>query len=150
MKSYQEPKNLIFELLYQHKRLTDKWAVANLASMTSSDYHISHMPYFMNIGFDGISNHDLVNKIKVTKQGVSKIVKELEKLGLVYTTKAASDARSIMIHLTPDGAILCKEIKAMSDELTERYVKLLGEKKYNSFIETFVEIVQFHEELEGK
>ncbi|MET3114049.1 DNA-binding MarR family transcriptional regulator [Pedobacter sp. CG_S7] len=150
MQSFKVPENLIFKLLYRYNHLTNKWSSDNLALMISSGYHITYMPYFMNIGYEGISNLDLVKKIKVTKQGVSKIVRELEKLKLVYTTKSESDARSIMIFLTKDGEVLFEEIKTMSNELTERYVKHLGEKKYNNFIETFVKIIQLHEELETK
>jgi len=139
---------LIFKLLYIVKRLTDKASTAKLLQLISGDFNATFMPYFMSIGYDGISNHDLVNKIMVTKQAVSKTVKELERLGLVYTGKSETDARSIMIYLTPEGKTLYTSIFKMAEEMTDEYVKLVGAKKYEQFIDTFLMIKEFHEEKE--
>jgi len=104
----------------------------------------------MNIGDSGISNLDLVNKIKVTKQGVGKNVKELEKLGLVSTEKSETDARSNMIYLTDEGRKFYAAVRQMTNELTQEYVNLIGEEKYNEFLDTFVKISEWHEAREGK
>ena len=139
---------LIFRLIYILKRLTDKWSALHMPNMTSVDFNVTFLPYFMSIGNAGISNHELVSRIKVTKQGVSKTVKELESLGLVYTGKNENDARSIMIFLTEEGKVLYKSIRVMADELTEEYSKLVGAKKYDQFIDTLVKITNFHEGLD--
>lgn len=139
---------LIFRLIYILKRLTDKWSALYMPNITSVDFNVTFLPYFMSIGNAGISNHELVSRIKVTKQGVSKTVKELESLGLVYTGKNENDARSIMIFLTEEGKVLYKSIRVMADELTEEYSKLVGAKKYDQFIDTLVKITNFHEGLD--
>ena len=148
MEHPDDAERLIYRLIYILKRLTDKWATLNLSSMTSADFNVTFMPYFMSIGNNGISNHALVNKIKVTKQAVSKTVKELESLGLVYTGKNENDARSIMIFLTPEGKILYTAVRKMADELTVEYAKLIGVKKYDQFIDTLIRLVSFHEHLD--
>jgi DNA-binding MarR family transcriptional regulator len=137
---------LIFRLMYRLRRHLDKWAVSHLAEMNSINFNLTYMPYFMNIGNDGISNLDLVNKIKVTKQGVGKIVKELEKLGLVTTEKSETDARSNMIYLTEEGRKFYDAVREMTNELTETYIKLIGKKEYNQFIDTFIKISEWHED----
>ncbi|MBB5638968.1 DNA-binding MarR family transcriptional regulator [Pedobacter cryoconitis] len=139
---------LIFKQLYILKHHTDKLAADQLANLVHSDFNITFMPYFMNIGHQGISNHNLVNKIMVTKQGVSKTVKELERLGLAYTRKSETDARSIMIFLTEDGKKLHDTICKMADEVTSDYIKLVGAKKYEQFIDTFIKISKWHESQE--
>lgn len=139
---------LILKMLYILRRHTDKWAISHLPAITDIDFNITYMPYFMNIGYEGISNHDLVNKIKVTKQAVSKIVKELEALGLVSTEKSETDARSNMIFLTKEGGKLYEAVKIMTNGLTDEYIKLIGAKKYEQFIDTFVKINEWHESQE--
>ncbi|SEA45619.1 Winged helix DNA-binding domain-containing protein [Pedobacter hartonius] len=84
----------------------------------------------------------------VTKQGVSKTVKELERLGLVYTGKSETDARSIMIYLTEEGKNLYTAIGKMADTMTEKYINLIGAKKYEQFISTCVKISKWHENKE--
>ena len=144
MEHSHNPDRLIFKLLYMVKRFTDKASTAALATVISEDFNSTFIPYFMSIGYGGISNHDLVSKILVTKQGVSKTVKELERLGLVYTGKSETDARSIMIYLTGKGKNLFSAICEMADEMTEDYIKLVGAKKYEQFIDTFMKISKWH------
>lgn len=149
MENPHDPERLIFKVLYILRRYTDKAASSYLGQIMPGDFNITFLPYFMNIGFDGISNHDLVNKIMVTKQGVSKTVKELERLGLVYTGKSATDARSIMIHLTEKGKNLYTSITKMADNITDEYVSLIGAKKYEQFIDTCIKISDWHEQQDN-
>lgn len=149
MEHHQDPERLIFKLIFFLKRLTDKGATRKLSAMVGKDFNVTFMPYFMSIGHEGISNHDLVHKIQVTKQGVSKIVKELERLGLVYTGKSESDARSIMIYLTEEGKTLYEAVRVMSDEMTADYIKITGAKKYDQFIDTLIALINYHEKMEA-
>lgn len=148
MEHPHDPEKVIFKLLYILKRQTDKLAASKIATLVPGDFNITFMPYFMNIGLEGISNHDLVHKIMVTKQGVSKTVKELERLGLVYTGKSETDARSLMIYLTEEGKNLHEAVVKMADEATDNYIKLIGAKKYEQFIDTVIKISEWHESQE--
>ena len=148
MEQVKDHERLIFKLLYILKRQTDKAATDYLGTLMPGDFNITFMPYFMSIGNDGISNHALVQKIMVTKQAVSKTVKELERLGLVYTGKSETDARSIMIFLTEEGKRLHAAVAQMADTTTEEYIKLIGAKKYEQFIDTCIKISEWHENRE--
>lgn len=148
MEHQHDPERVIFKLLYMLKRQTDKAASNYLDNLIPGDFNLTFLPYFMNIGMDGVSNHDLVSKIRVTKQGVSKTVKELERLGLAYTGKSENDARSIMIYLTPTGKDLFKAIKKMANDSTDEYIKVVGAKKYEQFIDTLILLTDYHEKLE--
>lgn len=143
-----DQERLIFKQIYILKHHTDKLAANHLATLVPTDFNLTFMPYFMNIGHQGISNINLVNKIMVTKQGVSKTVKELERLGLAYTKKSETDARSIMILLTEEGKKLHDTICQMADEVTAEYIKLVGAKRYEQFIDTFIKISKWHESQE--
>lgn len=144
MENAENAERIIFELLYLLKRQTDKALVKAFETLWPGDFNITFMPYFMSIGMKGISNHDLVSKIMVTKQGVSKTIKELERLGLVYSNKNESDARSRMIFLTQEGIDLYHAIKKMGDHTTSEYKKLLGRKRYDYFIESITMMSDWH------
>lgn len=150
MEDHMESERILFRLTYIFKRLTDRYASRNLASSVHPDFNVTFLPYFMNIGEAGISNHDLVRKILVTKQGVSKTVKELENLGLVYTAKSDADARSIMIYLTDTGKTLYSSIIGNADILREEYLKIAGAKQYENAIDTLLKLIAYHEKLEKK
>lgn len=149
MENAHDPERLIFKVLYILRRYADKAASGYLSELIAGDFNITYLPYFMNIGHEGISNHDLVNKIMVTKQGVSKTVKELERLGLVYTDKSATDGRSIMIHLTDKGKGLHESVTKMANSITDQYVNLIGAKKYEQFIDTCIKISEWHEQQDN-
>jgi DNA-binding MarR family transcriptional regulator len=103
----------------------------------------------MSIGDEGISNHHLVHKIMVTKQGVSKTVKNSKRLGRVYKRKSKTDARSIMIYLTKEGKALHSALHQMANHMTDEYIKLVGAKKYEQFIDTFIKMSEWHEKQEN-
>lgn len=143
-----ENERVLFRVLYLLKRLTDRWALSNLPKVVSSDFNVTFLPYFMNIGEAGVSNHDLVKMIKVTKQGVSKTVKELENLGLAYSEKSETDARSIMIYLTEEGKRLFRVIKEYADNLHDEYRKISGTKNFETTLDTLIKLIEFHERKE--
>lgn len=143
-----ENHRVVFRLIYLLRRLTDKWASVNLSKVAAQEFNVTFLPYFMNIGDTGVSNHDLVKTIKVTKQGVSKTIKELENLHLVYTEKSDTDARSIMIYLTETGKTLFDVIKEHSEGLHEEYRKLVGTKNFEIMVDTLLKLIDFHERIE--
>nr|WP_199075679.1 MarR family transcriptional regulator [Pedobacter sp. ASV19] len=143
-----ENDRVLFRIVYLLRRLTDRWVSVNLSKVAAQEFNVTFLPYFMNIGETGVSNHDLVKTIKVTKQGVSKTVKELENLGLVYTEKSDTDARSIMIYLTESGRTLFNVIKEHSEGLHNEYRKLFGTKNFEIMVDTLLKIIDFHERIE--
>ncbi|MBB6499343.1 MarR family winged helix-turn-helix transcriptional regulator [Pedobacter cryoconitis] len=150
MEQQDGTEDLIFRLVYLMKRVMDRWTESKLAGITPESLNVVHLPYFMSIGDHGISNHALIRKIKVTKQGVSKTVKELENLGLVYTEKSETDARSIMIFLSPQGKLLFDSIRQNGLELHTEYKKFVGTKNFDTTLSTLTKMIDFHERLENE
>jgi len=148
MEDQEGNERVLFRINYLLKRLMDRYVTKNLAQIAQKDFSITFMPYFMAIGEQGISNHELVHKIKVTKQGVSKNVKELEALGLVYSEKGESDARSLMIHLTEPGKDLYRKIKDGADTIKTDYIKVLGAKNYEVMVDSMLKLIDYFEQLE--
>jgi DNA-binding MarR family transcriptional regulator len=138
-------ERLIFRLFDVVQRQLEELAIKQLKTLITEEFNIIFLPYFMSIGENGISNHELLAKIRVTKQGVSKVVKELERLGLIYTSKNENDARSIMVHLSEKGKVLHKAILKMGNATAEEYKKLLGKRKFEQLIDAML-ILESHNE----
>lgn len=135
----------LFKLIYIFRRQIDEVNLTYLNDVIDEEITVSQLPYFMSIGYSGVSNHQLLKNIKVTRQGVSKTVKELERLGLVYSTRNFEDARTIMIYLTKEGEILYNKIMLLSESVTSEYVKIVGEKEYRSMIKSLRLIIEHTE-----
>ena len=134
---------LIFKLIYNYRRLIDHFGTQKIDTLTN--IKPAHIPYFMSIGYQGISNNKLLKEIKVTRQGVSKAIKDLEKQGMIYTSRNESDARSMMIFLTEEGKNLYKILGEVFGSVISDYVSLLGKNKYDQLLDSLSTIINYHE-----
>jgi DNA-binding MarR family transcriptional regulator len=100
----------------------------------------------MSIGTSGISNNELAEKLNVTKQATSKIIKELETINMVRSEKSLTDARSSMLFLTADGEKYYQYLKSQIIQLEEQYKKLVGAKNYEIAIDVMLKLIHFHEQ----
>src|SRR6476620_9056102 len=91
------------KILAHLKRQFDSWATAELAAHGYEDFKMGYMPLLANITPEGITNNELARKARVSKQAMSKLVKELVGMGYVATHEHGADKRSIEIYLTPKG-----------------------------------------------
>ena len=82
------------KILFHLKRQFDAWAVMELGKFGYDDFKMSYMPLLMNIHPEGITNNELAKKANVTKQAMSKVVKELVQSGYIKTETDGSDKRS--------------------------------------------------------
>src|SRR5450432_870164 len=85
------------------KHQSHEWATARLCKEGYSDFKMVYMPVFMNIPPEGINNNDLAVHARVTKQAMSKVAKELQKLGYIKSKTDPRDKRSTIFMLTDRG-----------------------------------------------
>jgi len=142
----EETQKVAPKLVYLLKRLLDEWMGKKLCRIDQPGFNSAHLPLFMSIGKTGISNNELAAKMNVTKQGASKIVKELEAINMVTSVKSPDDARVVMLHFTPEGEAFYHNLKNQVMELETQYKKVVGTKNYETAIEVMLKLVQFHEE----
>jgi DNA-binding MarR family transcriptional regulator len=141
----ENSKRVTIKLVYLLKRFIDDWNEKKLCRMHYPGFNHSYLPLFMSIGTSGISNNELAEKLNVTKQATSKIVKELEAINMVKSEKSLTDARSAMLFLTPDGEKYYQYLKSQIYELEEQYKKLVGAKNYEIAIDVMLKLIDFHE-----
>jgi len=135
---------------YQAKRAFDEWALKELAQQGYPDFKMAYMPLLMNIGVDGNTNNEIAAKSRVTKQAMSKVVKELEDLELIKVSAHSTDKRSVMIFLTDKGKKMVYAAKTQVKVLTNEYKKIIGKKNYEIMIDSLSKIIAYHDSPFGK
>lgn len=145
METAEDSKRIAVKLVYLLKRLTDEWISKQLCCGDQPCFNYSHLPLFMSIGRSGISNSMLADRLNVTKQATSKIIKELESLNMVRSEKSQTDARSMTLYLTSDGEKFYQHVKTQILKLEEQYKKLVGAKNYEIAIDVMLQLINFHE-----
>lgn len=140
------PKN-IGRLLNMWKRYFDDWANEALFAHGYSYFKMAYMPFIMNISPTGSTNNEIAEKAKVSKQAMSKVVKELLEFGLIKVEKHSVDARVSHILLTAKGKHLVTDTKKYVLGLASDYEQLIGKKNYAIMIDSMHKIVSHHQAL---
>jgi len=135
-------------VLSHTKKHFDEWCMSNLSKEGYPDMKAGYMAFLMNIGSEGITNNDLAKKIRVTKQAMSKTSKELQRLDLIELTPNPNDARSSLIALTMRGMKMVIHARQKVNKLTEKYVEVLGQKKYIDTLDCLNKMIQVHIAIE--
>lgn len=139
------------KLVQLQKRLFDEWAMERFKEHGYKGFKMSYMAYLMNIEGNGISNKELSDKVRVTKQAMSKMVKELEKLGLVVSEANEDDARMSMISLTDKGKeVVITVVERVTEKMAE-YENVVGKENFAQAMDTMFAIVEYEKEkFQGK
>ena len=128
------------------KRQFDAWAISELSELGYDGFKMGYMPLLMNIHPEGITNNELAKKARVTKQAMSKVVKELVQHGYIKTETLGTDKRSSIIHLTVKGKKLVLSARDRVFEVEKEYERLLGKNKYQELKELLLKILHYHDQ----
>jgi DNA-binding MarR family transcriptional regulator len=139
------PEENLFATLYILKRAMDEWGTRNVSQLGYEDFNMTYMPFFMNIGSEGVSNNEIAEKMRVTKQAASRIIRELEAYGMVRGEKSDSDGRSVKLYLTEEGKKFQELVANEAYLLKKEYVKTIGRERYQIAMDVLKEIIDFHE-----
>ena len=132
------------------KKLFDVWALNRFKEEGFGELQMGYIGLLMNIDEDGITNKEMAERVHVTKQAMSKAIKELEKLEIVTTQPHESDARMSMIYLTDRGKELVIRMVKNLKEKTKEYEELLGKERFQQALETMFEIIHYEKEKQGR
>jgi DNA-binding MarR family transcriptional regulator len=117
------PKSL--QLLFRDARAAIEVAVrADLAQNGFGDVKPAHAALLRNIGEDGARPSELAAQADVTRQAITKLVDELERLDLVRRDPDPDDGRGVIIRYTDRGlagvAIARKRMLALERDYAAR------------------------------
>lgn len=127
------------------KKQMDQWSIEQLSSNGYKDFKIAYMPVIMNIATEGTNNNDLAMHGRVTKQAMSKVVKELQKKGYITAKTDPKDKRGVIFTLTPRGKDFVKCAKAAVSKLMEDYRLAFGKKKFNDLVLMLAEVIEYND-----
>ncbi len=132
------------------KKQSEHWIMEQFEEQGYHDMKIMYMPLLMNIYAEGITNNELAKRARVTKQAMSKIVKELIDLGFIDSRQDTIDKRSSIITLTTKGKKLVINARQRVAAKEAEYAKLVGEKKFEDLKEILINIIQYNDQTCGK
>ena len=130
------------KILSHLKKQFDRWAVDRLAQKGYKGFKMTYMPVIMNIDMNGTNNNDLAVRAKVTKQAMSKVIKELQELGYISSKTDPNDKRSTIFKLTTKGNSFIMCARETVGELMEEYRKLMGKKNFDGLLWQLVSIIE--------
>ncbi|MFL5787755.1 MAG: MarR family winged helix-turn-helix transcriptional regulator [Flavisolibacter sp.] len=134
------------KILAQLKRQFDAWAINELTEKGYGGFKLGYMPLLMNIHPEGITNNELAKKARVSKQAMSKVVKELVRHGYIKTEILGSDKRSSIIYLTVKGKKLVLSARDRVSLIEKEYEQLLGKARFQELKELLLKIIHYHDE----
>ena len=114
-------RNLAHLLSLAHER-ADRWLVAELAAAGLKGLVPSHGDVLACLYQQGKATmHELAAFARRTKPTTTILVDKLEALGYIARVPSTTDARSVVVRLTPEGAAL----RPAFDAISRRFVRFL-------------------------
>ena len=137
------------KLISRLKKEFDARVAAELAHEGYGDFKLGYMQLLMNIRPEGVTNNELAKRAKVTKQAMSKLVKELAEADYIRTETDGQDRRSSILHLTHKGKKLVITARSKVQELEKEYYKLLGRQRFDDLKDMLARVLAYHEAQQG-
>jgi DNA-binding MarR family transcriptional regulator len=97
-----------------------------------NNFKLGDLVLIVNIQPAGIINNELARKARITKQAMSKVVRNLEAGGYICTCKHAHDNRASVISLTDEGKKLIIAAAESFQEIQQEYTHIIGEEDTTS------------------
>lgn len=123
------------------KKDMDNRLTEQLQQRGYADFKMGDMVLIANIAPEGIINNELAKKALITKQAMSKVVKNLEAAGYIETRKHESDNRAIMIFLSDKGKQLLIAATEGVQEMEQHYAYLIGAEDNKHLKELLMKLV---------
>ena len=113
-----------------------------MAARGYGDFRMSSLSLLANLTEEGITNNELAKKASISKQAMSKVVKELEESGYIHTRPHESDARSSVIFLAERGKQLFVDLNEVMDIVRGRMDEVAGHERVEEMISVLYELLE--------
>lgn len=136
-------RNLLIRVVSLMKKDMDNRLTESLQQKGYADFKLGDMVLIANIAPEGIINNELAKKAHITKQAMSKVVKNLEAAGYIVTRKHENDNRATVIFLSDKGKELVVAATESVLEIEQHYTSLIGETDMNAVKDILIRLVDF-------
>ena len=146
IKAFKENKSrLLGRLLNKSYRYMSEIAIDFLKEKGYTNFRVGHIVALVHIEFEGDTVNTLALRAGITKQGMSKIIKELAEGAYVITEKHPSDARSVMVKLTDRGYEALTHWKACTEQIDMKFTEILGFERLEQVKDILGTLVDYYE-----
>lgn len=136
----QRQRSLI-RLISLLKKDMDARIMEKLQQKGYTNFKLGDLPLIFNIQPEGTINNELAKRARISKQAMSKVVKNLEAGGYILTRKHANDNRSAVIFLTDEGKRLIISATESLAEIEETYTAVIGQQDTGALKEILGKLV---------
>jgi DNA-binding MarR family transcriptional regulator len=136
-------RNLLIRAINLLKKEMDNRLTESLQQKGYADFKMGDMVLIANIAPEGIINNELAKKAHITKQAMSKVVKNLEASGYIVTRKHENDNRATVIFLSDKGKELVIAATESVLEIERYYAGLVGENDLGEAKDVLIRLVDF-------
>ncbi len=143
-------KAMIADIRHFNRRYTNMIGVLN-GHVLDSGYSFTEARVIIEIGINEpcIANM-LVDSLNIDRSYMSRIIRRLVKLGLLYKQSSADDQRVSLLRLTDEGKAVYKELDDRSNELIIRLFRALPSDELEEMHAAMQKIQQKLDQLERR
>ncbi|RYU93157.1 MarR family winged helix-turn-helix transcriptional regulator [Emticicia agri] len=136
---------LFGKLLGKSYRFMSEIASEYLQGIGYKNFRIGHAVALLHIDLEGTNINNLSNKVCVTKQAMSKLIKELQAEGYVTVEKDQTDARALIVRHSEKGIKALIDWKRAMEYVNEKFKEILGADKLEMLRGILYELVDHYE-----
>ncbi len=143
---FKATKGKLFgKLLGKSYRFMSEIASEYLEGIGYKNFRIGHAVALLHIDIEGSNINSLSNKACVTKQAMSKLIKELQTEGYVTVEKDHTDARALIVRHSAKGIQAMVDWKRCMEYVNEKFKDILGTDKLEMLRDILFELVTYYE-----
>ena len=136
---------LLGKLLSKSYRFMSEIASEYLEGIGYKNFRIGHAIALLHIDLEGTNINNLSNRACITKQAMSKLIKELQTEGYVTVEKDQTDARALIVKHSEKGIQALVDWKRCMEYVNEKFKDILGSNKLETLREILYELVDHYE-----
>ena len=102
---------------------------------------VHYFGFLYNLQPEGTTSRDLAEKLKVSKQAISKMTQEIHQLGYIEFHPHETDRRASVIRLTEKGMQMLRTGMQVSEQIKTELEEKVGKKNMDQMIETLKKVV---------
>ncbi|WP_337043417.1 MarR family winged helix-turn-helix transcriptional regulator [Emticicia sp. 17c] len=143
---FKATKGRLFgKLLSKTYRFMSEIASEYLEGIGYKNFRIGHAVALLHIDLEGTNINNLSSRACVTKQAMSKLIKELQTEGYVTVEKDHTDARALIVRHSPKGIQALVDWKRCMEYVNEKFKEILGTNKLEMLRDILYELVDHYE-----
>ncbi|MEA5257550.1 MarR family transcriptional regulator [Arcicella aquatica] len=146
LNEFKEAKNRhLGRLISKSQRIVRALASEFLQAKGYTNFRVGHMVALIHIDLEGSNINNLAHLAGVTKQAMSKLVKELQDEGFVTIEKHPSDARTLIVKLSDRGINTMLHWKECTINIENKFSEIIGTEKVEQLKDILSVIVNNYE-----